>query len=243
RSWAYDSQGRAILSVAGPPDSQAGKLHLAYPQSAQAGGLNGLTVVTNASGQQTRFHTAIKGGRHVLTQVSGAYCATCPAPGSTARYDAQGRLLHINGTRIQRAANGQPTAVHPRAPGWPGLALHHPEHGRRQSWHSSLTGTEHMLYNPRHLPLQRRFQNGDTHHYQYDAQGRPITITASHQGAAQVTRLSWRGALLGRIQHPQASETRSYDSLNRLSQRQVQRVSALPGLSLRYTESFEYDDQ
>ncbi|MCC2596289.1 DUF2235 domain-containing protein [Pusillimonas sp. MFBS29] len=242
RTWAYDSQSRAILSIAGPPDSQAGKLHLSYPRQA---GINqsGLTIVTNASGQTTRFHTAVAHDRHVLTQVSGAWCPACPAPGSAAEYDARGRLMHINGTRIQRNATGRLTAIYPWAPGWPGLVLHHPEHGLRQSWHSSLTGTEHMLYNPRRLPMQRRFQNGDTHDYQYDAQGRPLTITASHPGALHITRLKWHGNLLRQIQHQHASETRSYDALNRLSQRQVIRSSALPGLSLRYTESFEYDNQ
>ncbi|AEC21593.1 hypothetical protein PT7_3053 [Pusillimonas sp. T7-7] len=240
-TWAYDPQGRAILSIAGPPSSQAGKIQVAYPQAAHTDGQTGLTVVTGASGQETHFKTAIQGKRHVLAAVSGAQCTGCAAPGSTARYDNQGRLQNINGTRVQRTNQGVLAAIHPQATGWPGLTLHYADHGRRHTWHSALTGTEHMLYNTRHLPLQRRFQNGDTSNYSYDAQGRPISITESRAGATQETRLTWHGVLLTGIQHPHATETRNYDPLKRLGQRQVERISAIAGRRLSYTESFEYD--
>src|SRR5690606_865955 len=110
-------------------------------------------------------------------------------------------------------------------------------------WHASLTGTESLAYNNRGLPLQRRFQNGDTLIYAYDAQGRPTRIMARRQGRQEETRLGWHGALLTRIEHPRETETRAYDSAKRLAQRHVQRDSAVPGQSLRYAESFEYDAQ
>ncbi|NYT84504.1 phospholipase effector Tle1 domain-containing protein [Pollutimonas harenae] len=242
-TWSYDSNGRAILSISGPPDSLANKIHVAYLRTPRFDGQQGLTLVTQAGGQETRFHTSIKGERHVLDTVSGARCPGCAVPGLTAVYDGQGRLLNINGTHIQRTAHGQPTAIQPVAPGWPGLTMQYNNTGQRRSWYSSLTGTEHMLYNTRHLPLQRRFQNNDTSLYDYDAQGRPISITDSRAGASQQTRLSWRGTLLTRIQHPHVTENRRYDALKRLSQRQVERVSAIDGQRLRYTESFEYDAQ
>lgn len=242
-TWAYDPQGRAILSIAGPPSSQAGKIHVAYPKAPHTDGQNGLTIVTHANGHETLYTTAIKGERHVLAAVSDAQCTDCAAPDNTTSHDAQGRLLGINGTRVQRTAHGQLAAIHPQSAGWPGLSLHYANHGYRSTWHSSLTGTEHMLYNARHLPLQRRFQNGDTSSYGYDPHGRPISITDSRAQATQETRLTWHGTLLTRIQHPHSTENRRYDTLKRLSQRQVERVSAVAGRRLSYTESFEYDAQ
>lgn len=241
-TWAYDRQGRAILAIAGKPDSLAGKVQLAYPRAPRPGQA-GLTIVTSAGNQETHFRTAIRGGRYVLTRVSGAQCPGCAASGTQAEYDALGRLLAINGTRIQRGDDGHVLAIAPHAPGWPGLALRYQANGRRQSWHASLTGTESLAYNNRGLPLQRRFQNGDTLAYAYDAQGRPTRIMARRQGRQEETRLGWHGALLTRIEHPRETETRAYDSAKRLAQRHVQRDSAVPGQSLRYAESFEYDAQ
>src|SRR5690606_16542992 len=117
-TWAYDAQGRAILSISGPPDSQAGKIHLSYPQPPRPG-QNGLTIVTQAGGQATRFRTSVLGGQHRLAAVSGAPCPGCAAPGHNARYDSQGRLLQLNGTHIQRSPAGRPATLQPMAPGWP----------------------------------------------------------------------------------------------------------------------------
>src|SRR5690606_6262010 len=117
--------------------------------------------------------------------------------------------------------DGRLAALRPLAPGWPGLILRYLANGQRQSWHAALTGTESMQYNSRRLPQQRLSQNGDTHRFSYDAQGRPISVTESRAGASQETRLAWHGALLTRVQHPHATEIRGYDTLGRLARRQV----------------------
>src|SRR5690606_16418680 len=119
----------------GQPDSLAGKVQLAYPRAPRPGQA-GLTIVTNARHQETLFSTAVRGSRYVLTDVRGAPCPGCAAPGTQAEHDDHGRLLAINGTRIQRAADGRIHAIEPHAPGWPGLALRYQANGQRQSWHA-----------------------------------------------------------------------------------------------------------
>ncbi len=238
-TWAYDAQGRAILSISGEPASAAGKVALHYfrpPTASQSG----LTVARNAQGRETRFETALLGGRHILTQVSGAACPGCAAPGSQARYDQDGRLLQLNGATLRRDAHGAVREIHPGMPGWPDLALRYHANGMRASWSSSLTGTEYIHYNPRGLPAQRLFANGDTIRYEYDALGRPLRLVEKNAQAEQVTTLSWHGALLTRIGHPQETESRTYDEHKRLRQRTVSRASAGPQ-PLHYTESFDYD--
>ena len=240
-TWAYDAQGRAILSISGPPDSQAGKVQVSYPRAPQANGPNGQTLVTYPDGRTVRYSTAIANGRHVVTSVSHIPCKGCTPSNSTAHYNDQGQLISINGTQLQRTPHGQLTAVHPAASGWPGLALHYASSGRRQSWHSTLTGTEHMQYNAQGLPLQQSFQNGDVIRHQYDAQGRPVILASSHVGQTQTTQLAWHGSQLARIEHPHATEQRHFNDSGRLVRRQVERVSAKNGKRLVYSESFEYD--
>src|SRR5690606_9123457 len=210
-TWAYDRQGRATLSIAGSPGSSSGKVRIDYrrPSSARQ---TGLTVVTNAQQQETHFSIALRGGRYVLTKVSGAGCPGCAAADTQAVYDSQGRLLAINGTRVERGPDGRVQALAPHAPGWPGLTLRYQANGRRQAWQTTLTGTDHTHYNSRQLPSQRRFQNGDTVSYTYDAQGRPITVTENRQDTKQEARLAWHGHLLTRITHPHETETRQYDA-------------------------------
>ncbi|UYO93823.1 phospholipase effector Tle1 domain-containing protein [Pollutimonas sp. M17] len=238
-TWAYDAQGRAILSISGQPDSPAGKVALHYarrPTAAQSG----LTVARNAQGRETRFETALAGGRHVLTRVSGASCPGCAPPGSRARYDQGGRLLQLDGAALQRDAQGTVREVRPGTPGWPGLALRYHANGSRASWSSSLTGTESIRYNPQGLPGQRLFANGDTVRYEYDALGRPLRLIEKNARSEQVSTLSWRGSLLSRIDHPHETETREHDAHKRLARRTVSRATASPK-PLHYTESFEYD--
>jgi RHS repeat-associated protein len=240
-TWAYDAQGRAILSISAEPSGLAGKVALHYVRRPTAS-QGGLTVAHNAQGQETRFETALLGGRGVLTRVSGAACPGCASPGSHARYDQSGGLVQLNSTSLQRDAHGAVREIRPGVPGWPRLALRYHANGTRQSWSSSLTGTETIHYNPRGLPAQRLFANGDTISYEYDTLGRPLRLVEKNARAEQTTTLSWRGSLLSRIAHPQETESREYDQHQRLRQRTVSRPSAGP-VPLRYTESFEYDPQ
>ncbi|MGP1615326.1 MAG: hypothetical protein ACTS5Y_09775, partial [Pollutimonas bauzanensis] len=239
-TWAYDLQGRAVLSIRGGPDSQAGRISLQYVRP-PAPRTQGLTIVTDARQRQTRFETARQDGRYVLTRVAGAGCAGCAAPGSQASYDGQGRLREINGARLQRDASGAIRQLEPGAPGWPALVLRYRPDGLRASWSSALTGSERMLYEARSLPAQRVWANGDSAAYQYDAQGRPLRLVEKGAGATQETTLQWRGGLLVRIVHPNETESRQYDRQGKLSRRSVERASSHSHARLRYTESFEYD--
>jgi len=235
-TWAYDAQNRAVLSIAGGPDSADGKISLDYarPPGPQQ---SGLTIARDASGRKTYFETMIRGGRHLLLAVSGAGCAGCPPPGTRARYDAQGRLLDINGTVLVRDAAGAIRQVRPHASGWPALSLNYHAQGLRQGWSSTLTGMEAIRYNARGLPEQRLFANGDVIHYDYDAAGRPVRMAESNARHAQLTTLGWRGGLLEHIHHPEETEWRQYDADRRLRQRTVRR-----GLR-QHRESFAYDER
>lgn len=239
-TWGYDHQGRAILSIRGGPNSQTDKVSVQYVRPATHSE-GGLTVVTDSHQRQTRFETAIRGSRHVLTRVDGAGCAGCAAPGSQASYDSQGRLQEINGTKISRDANGAIRGLAPHGTGWPGLTLTYQADGHRASWHSTVTSTERILYNQLSLPARRIWANGDSVDYRYDPQGRPVQLIEKNRHAAQATELQWRGNLLTNIKHPNEAESRQYDSQGRLNQRKVERLSAHSTIRLRYTESFEYD--
>ncbi|MGB3288793.1 MAG: DUF2235 domain-containing protein [Burkholderiaceae bacterium] len=238
-TWAYDAQGRAVLSISGPPDSLAGKVALHYQREPTAA-LGGLTVARNAQGRETRFETALAGGRHVLTRVDGAACHGCAPPSSIARYDHGGRLLQLNGAVLRRDAQGALRELRPGASGWPGLALRYHANGMRASWSSSLTGDENLQYGPGGLPAQRRFANGDTVRYRYDALGRPVQVVEKNARSELATTLSWRGPLLAGVHHPHENESREYDAQQRLVRRTVSRPAAGSG-PLRYSESFEYD--
>lgn len=239
-TWGYDSQGRAVLSVRGGPNSQTDKVSIVYPRLATPQ-QEGLTVVTDGAQQQTRFETAIRGGRHVLMRITGAGCPGCAAPGSQADYDEQGRLLDMNGTQVVRDVGGAIRRLEPLAYGWPELAFNYQSDGHRASWHSAITGTERITYNALSQPSQRLWANGDSVGYEYDAQRRPIRLTEKNAHHTQDSTLQWRGGLLVRIDHPNETETRQYDGQGRLKQRRLDRISAHSDARLRYTESFEYD--
>lgn len=100
-SWIYDPQGRVVRATLGAPDSQLGRLDIAY---GQAGGeaAGSLTTVRDADGGETRFHIAIKGGRHVVLRVDGAGCAGCARPGQAAQYDEHGTVSQAEGQDMVR---------------------------------------------------------------------------------------------------------------------------------------------
>ncbi|PLC55633.1 hypothetical protein CR155_00830 [Pollutimonas nitritireducens] len=240
-SWGYDDRGRAVLSVHGAPSSQVDRINVRYVRQATTQ-QTGLTVVTNADQQETRFETAINGGRFVLTSVTGAGCTGCAPVGSTARYDQDGRLTTINGTRLARDAAGRILRLAPQRSGWPELALHYDSRGLRSAWHSNSTGTERILYNTDSLPAQRIWANADSVHYQYDALRRPIRLLETNKNGTLKTTLRWRADRLTHIRHPNETESRRYDRAGHLIHRKVERPSQST-MPLRYSESFNYDAQ
>ena len=241
-TWAYDAQGRAILSIEGDPQSENNKVSIDYTTRPGAQH-SGLTTVTGPAGDKTQFSTAIKGGRHVLLRVSGAPCPGCAAPGSSASYDEHGRLSGINGTLIQRDASGHIQQIEPRVFGWPGLALRYSPAGQRASWSSTPTGAEQTTYNSQRQPAERIFANGDRWQYRYDARGRPIEVHAKSAEKTETSKLSWQENLLTRIEHPHETESRQYDQYQRLSLRAINRAPFGANARWRYTESFDYDTQ
>ncbi|HLR77861.1 MAG TPA: DUF6531 domain-containing protein, partial [Burkholderiaceae bacterium] len=241
-SWAYDDQGRAILSAQTTPDGATSHLQLEYRHTASQRA-PGLTVITDEKGQETRVHTAILGSRHVVTSVEGAGCTGCAAPGTRADYDRHGRLVSVNGTRLTRTDDGRVHRLQPARSGWPGLGLHYNADGLRERWHSALTGTETMRYNAQGLPVERHFANGDTTIFGYDVQHRPVTMHDRHGDAHTSTRLHWHGHWLTRIEHPAETEVRHYDSSGQVIQREILRDPADTGHRIHLKEHFSYDAQ
>lgn len=239
-SWAYDTQGRATLSVRGHPTASNQRLEFRYVRKPTRE-FDGLTVITDEKGHTTQFETALRGGRYVVTDVRGAACAGCAAPGSSATYDPKGRLTQINGTHIMRHPDGSIRRLVPHAPGWPQLALDYRPDGQRVSWGSTPTGTEHITYNSARQPVKRSWANGDGVTYDYDPQGRPRRLVETTARARMETTLAWRGARLAHVAHPHESETRDHDEHGRLTHRQVSRLSAHSDLRIRYQEAFGYD--
>lgn len=241
-TWEYDTQGRAIRSSAGDPQSTHKLVQLDYQRSPSAH-QPGLTVVSNEHQKKTWFHTALRGGRYVLTKVQGAGCVGCAAPGTQADYDDRGRLLHINGTQIQRTHSGAVSTLTPTRSGWPGLTIGFDAQGRRDYWQSDNTGTERIRYDAHDLPIERRFANGDTAIIEYDMQHRPVTMHEKHGEARTTTRLSWHGQHLVRIEHPFETESRRYDNRSRVAERDVTRDTDGSLHRLHLTERFDYDDR
>lgn len=240
-SWAYDSTGRAVLSVHGDPHAQRDRVDIEYVAAPGADGSPGLTRVRSQAGI-TLFRTALRGGRAVLTSVEGAGCPGCAPPGLAAGYDASGHLVQINGLRIRRDAQGRVAALAPAA-GWPGLVFAYDVQGRLASWTSHATGREDRRRDTLGRIAERRHANGDVWQYAYDAAGRPVEIVARSARRALRTTIAWRGGLPARIRHPHESESRRHDARGRLVAREVQRPPLVPGgRGYTYRERYAWDD-
>lgn len=132
-TWAYDNQGRGILSVKGMPRQFGtdGKPVPGTGPSANSGrGIEqvnlsfapGKTTLTNSFGQQTTYRHAIVGNEHRLLDVRGPGCASCGETNVKYGYDRLGRLteytqLSHNGqprrtTKTERDNRGRPLRIH-----------------------------------------------------------------------------------------------------------------------------------
>lgn len=240
-TWTYDAHGRAIKSISGDPQSTRNLLQLDYQQSPSAHQA-GLTAVSDEHGKKTYFHTAIKGGRYVLTSVQGAGCFGCAAPGTQADYDEQGRLVNVNRTRIERTESGAIRTLYPAQSGWPELTLSYNTDGLRDHWGSAVTGAEQIQYDAQGLPVGRHFANGDTAAVEYDVQHRPVKVQEKHGEAQATTQLSWYGHRLIRIEHPAETESRRYDDAGRATEREVTRYMQRPGHRLHIKDGLSYDN-
>lgn len=102
-SWLYDEDGRVRRATQGEPDSLQGRLDMHY-ETAGANTAAGVTVVSH--GVRTRIRTQVRGGRHVVEQVSGPPCPGC-APALRARYDEAGGWTGGDGATVRRDPLGR----------------------------------------------------------------------------------------------------------------------------------------
>jgi RHS repeat-associated protein len=127
-TYAYDAQGRAILTTKGSPreivngqpkaDTGIEQIDLKYYDITAPAEVARLTTgmtnarprllskttLTNATGQQTEIVSAVIGGHYRLLSMKGPGCSTCGPSNRAYGYDAAGRLLKTT----QLDAKGQP---------------------------------------------------------------------------------------------------------------------------------------
>src|SRR5690625_4240302 len=238
RSWAYDSHGRAILSVLGSPDAAKGRLEINYARTPTADETTGLTTIQDATGQRTNIYTRLTPHGYRITRVNGKGCHGCPTPGTVATYDAQGKLQTINNTHIKRNAQGTITKLAVNPSGWGPLKLHYNAHGQLTAWASEQTGWETLTHTVNGQTSKRRFANGDHITITYDAQQRPHQITETHGAQRIQTTLRWHGYRLHQISHPHETETRHYDTAGHVIQRTLSRPDQADII-----DRFHYDKQ
>ncbi|OYW39248.1 MAG: hypothetical protein B7Z35_04745 [Hydrogenophilales bacterium 12-61-10] len=110
-TWAYDTNGRGILSVKGwpkrldnngrpVPGTGIEQVNLDFSQRDK-------TILTNSLGQKTTYTHAIIGNEYRLLEVKGAGCASCGEANVRYGYDALGRLT----TETKLGADGRPLAT------------------------------------------------------------------------------------------------------------------------------------
>lgn len=110
-TWAYDEQGRAVLSLLGeraaPTDKMTGEAGQEQVRvvAFQAPGVKpGYTEIENSLGQKTRYTHESIAGQARLTSAIGPGCARCAPTQRRWRYDSQGRLTE----EIQLDTQGRP---------------------------------------------------------------------------------------------------------------------------------------
>jgi RHS repeat-associated protein len=90
-TWAYDAQGRAVLSMKG--DQERVTL-LFLPRFKNPLGVElGATILTNSLGHKTLYQYKMLAGKPHLTEVIGPGCASCGPTNLRHEYDLEGRLL------------------------------------------------------------------------------------------------------------------------------------------------------
>ncbi|MDP2110624.1 MAG: RHS repeat-associated core domain-containing protein, partial [Thiobacillus sp.] len=123
-TYAYDDQGRAILSVKGEPKrlGQDGKPVAGTGiEQVNLDFAPGKTTLTNSLGQKTLYTHAIVGNEYRLLKVTGAGCASCGEANIRYGYDQLGRLIEetklsptgqsLATTRTERDTLGRPIRI------------------------------------------------------------------------------------------------------------------------------------
>lgn len=236
-TWKYDASGRVVFL--GHHGRELPDLHLEYLQSAHAE-RPGITLVRSAYGQveirYRRFEDEYQVlQRHIEGWTHGEF---------RAGYDADGRLISIDGMHLQRSPGGELLGLRPQSEGWPGLYLQRDPAGG-YGWYSDATGLTRLQADSNGRPASLHYANGDSLQLHYDAQGRPVRL--EQFGAVSrkhyTTQLQWYGPRLQRVTHPYEEETRHYDQMGRLRHRQLRRPALFDTPAVQFHEEFHHDDQ
>lgn len=169
------------------------------------------------------------------------------------------RTFHLDwrdsGTGLELAGVRTDGPMHAAAPApvpgmgdgapWPGLRTVMDDFGQVVQWSAIPTGTESHVRDAAGRLARRRFANGGLWRYDYDAEHRPIAMTAQAPDAPEIEVHITYGDGGISIANGQESETRGYDARGLLATRTVRR--ATDGAKVRgdwsYRERFEYDPQ
>ena len=146
-----------------------------------------------------------------------------------------------NDTRTVSPANSQaaPAAIGAEysISTWGEVQVQRDDFGRLVTLRTQATGLEVRRYDESDRLLERRFADGGVWRYERDAAGRVVAHAVTAPNAETVvTRVHWFGAYPIRVEHPNETEDRRFDSAGRLGERSIQRTSGV-----RFTERFSYD--
>jgi len=238
RSWIYDTRGRVIQAIPGPPGTTAGRLQLHYPPGRPD---SGPTRVASAHGWAEVRH-ALQGGRLVPRSMRTSACAACPETVLGIDHDARGRLAAIGGLRIRHTPDDRIRALAEAHGGWPGLRLDYAPEGRLVRWSSRLTGTTRLAYDPQGRLSGQERAGGRRTDIRRDAIGRPVRLLHAAPGLPTLeVGLRWRGDRPIRLSHPEETEYLQHDTHGRVTARAVHRPR--PGGDVAYRERFAYDER
>jgi RHS repeat-associated protein len=146
-TWAYDNQGRGILSVRGEPKRLGPDGKPVAGTGIEQVNLDyapGKTTLTNSLGQTTTYTHAIIGNEYRLLEVRGAGCASCGEANVKYGYDKLGRLIE----ETKLSSTGQPLATTKTERDALGRPL-------------KIARTDYVNGKPRHARLMVRYEYGD----------------------------------------------------------------------------------
>ncbi len=131
-----------------------------------------------------------------------------------------------NDTRTVSPANSQaaPAAIRCEysISSWGKVQVQRDDFGRLVTLRTQATGLEVRRYDESDRLLERRFADGGVWRYERDAAGRVVAHAVTAPNAETVvTRVHWFGAYPIRVEHPNETEDRRFDSAGRLGERSI----------------------
>lgn len=228
RSWAYDSQGRAIFVMA---ESQQW-VRLYYPDAEHP---LQTRLQSPAGLTQVQFSASTP---RTIQSVRGAACWACPPPFT--RYADRIEFEHFT---VYHDAQQHIRAIHGQFAGWPDLKLDYNAKGQLVRWQTAQLQPTRLFYHPNGLALRMEYANGDRQQLRYNAQQQVAAIDY-HSAHQQLSTQLWRPSPQHlHISHPTEDEQLMFNPAGALLQRDVQRRLATPTgpIHWHYQERFHYD--